>query len=203
MVMAKKQQSTNFKCLILNADSSPLGVITWKRAMILSMKYEDQPKKGIFIIDHYSNEYIHGPNDRRYPMPAVAQLKEYKRRKRIKMPFSKKNVFIRDLMKCSYCQQTFDFNELTYDHVIPRQKWTGKSTPTNWQNIVSCCFPCNQKKGGRTPKEAGMTLSKTPEQPSTHGYILGLSPWSKIPLEWEPYLPQHYKDICNSCNGNS
>src|SRR5665213_1458946 len=32
-----------------------------------------------------------------------------------------------------------------------------------WENLVACCFACNNRKGGRTPDEAGMPLARYPK----------------------------------------
>ena len=37
---------------------------------------------------------------------------------------------------------------------------------TTWENIVTACAPCNLRKGGRTPAQAGMPPLSRPEQPS-------------------------------------
>ncbi len=52
---------------------------------------------------------------------------------------------------------------MTFDHVVPRSKG-GKTT---WQNVVASCGPCNLRKGARSLKQAGMSLRKTPIQPSS------------------------------------
>ena len=44
---------------------------------------------------------------------------------------------------CVYCGETYDFNELTIDHVHPRSR----GGPTNTKNSVCACFQCNQDKG--------------------------------------------------------
>ena len=36
---------------------------------------------------------------------------------------------------------------------------------TTWENIVCACVDCNVRKGGRTPKQAHMTLIRKPEKP--------------------------------------
>jgi 5-methylcytosine-specific restriction endonuclease McrA len=46
------------------------------------------------------------------------------------------------------------------DHVIPKSRGGGGG----WENLVSSCMKCNNKKGNRTPKEAGMPLMKTPRK---------------------------------------
>lgn len=48
-----------------------------------------------------------------------------------------------------------------YDHVVPR----AQGGRTTWENIVIACVPCNQKKGGRTPAQAGLKPLSTPEKP--------------------------------------
>ena len=52
-------------------------------------------------------------------------------------------------------------DEITYDHVVPRALG-GKTT---WENIVTACIDCNQRKGGRTPEQAGMKLRSSPVKP--------------------------------------
>ena len=52
---------------------------------------------------------------------------------------------------------------LTFDHVVPR-RLGGR---TSWENIATACAPCNMKKGGRTPKEAGMRLQFGPIRPTS------------------------------------
>ncbi len=194
----KPSKNTNLypRVLILNADFTPISLTRWRTALKLVYKYIDRPEKGGNIIDYYGGIYIQGPRDRRYPMPAVIQLKNYIRQTKKRVSFSKKNVFLRDKMTCMYCGQTFPFDKLEMEHVVPRSKWRGKGTPTSWTNIVTTCRPCNQKKANRTPSAAGMKLLKHPREPDPKGYIMGLSPWTKIPKEWEPYIPEHYQIIC-------
>jgi len=50
---------------------------------------------------------------------------------------------------------------MTIDHVIPRSKG-GKFS---WDNLVSACPECNQRKGNRNLKEAKMKLLSVPQEP--------------------------------------
>lgn len=61
-------------------------------------------------------------------------------------------VLRRDEFRCQYdgCNR----KATTVDHVTPRCQG-GLST---WTNLVACCRECNERKGGRTPEQAGMTL---------------------------------------------
>ena len=78
------------------------------------------------------------------------------------VPFSKLGVFRRDNFTCGYCGKHLSRNECTADHILP--KWQGNAA--SWNNSITSCFPCNNKKGGRSPKEAGMKLLFQPRTPS-------------------------------------
>ncbi|MCP4692395.1 MAG: HNH endonuclease, partial [Desulfobacterales bacterium] len=84
---------------------------------------------------------------------------------RAKVPFSKRNVFLRDGLKCAYCGA--DGRELTMDHIIPRSRG-GKN---NFDNCVASCAACNNKKACRTPREAGMHLKVRPYQPTISEFL--------------------------------
>lgn len=79
--------------------------------------------------------------------------------------FRKENTFTPEKMKkrdnhtCQYCGTTK--GPMTVDHINPRSRGGENS----WENCVTCCEPCNHKKGNRTPKEAGMTLQSVPTKP--------------------------------------
>jgi 5-methylcytosine-specific restriction endonuclease McrA len=71
-------------------------------------------------------------------------------------------LFARDASLCMYCGKEYGRHSLTRDHVVPLSKG-GRDT---WENVVSACFHCNSRKGGRTPNQAGMPLLAVPFRPS-------------------------------------
>lgn len=73
-----------------------------------------------------------------------------------------RRVLRRDHFTCQYegCQR----KATTVDHVVP----LCQGGSTTWQNLVACCLPCNQSKGGRTPEQAGMRLKNPPKGPRAH-----------------------------------
>jgi len=188
----------NSKCLVLNADFSPLTIISWKKALVWSIKNLENCNIGIDIIDFYKNDYIIGGNDKKFPIPAVAKTARYYRMNNQRVNFSRRNIFIRDDYTCQYCGVKKDLLNLTYDHVIPKSFWgSDKRSPTNWTNIVTACVPCNRKKGNRTPKQANMPLKNYPKEPTKSIKYLPLSTYlskinRSIPQEWLPYLPESY-----------
>jgi len=191
---------THKRALVLNADFRPLGVIGWQRAIVLTLENQETPGTGLEVVTYYADT-IKGTAGKEYPAPAVVRSPNYIKQKKRNIPFSRKNVFIRDQLKCQYCGERFKPSELTYDHVVPRAKWKKQKhviSPTQWNNIVTACIPCNRIKANRTPKEANMKLIKEPQEPNPYGYILGLTPWGVIPEEWYMWLTSlysHLKDV--------
>jgi hypothetical protein len=191
-------KSQNNKCLLLNADYMPLSVIDWKKALTWLIRYENNNKYGIDILDFYKDDYIVGVNNKKYPIPAVARTKRFFTIAASYLTFSRKNIFLRDNYTCQYCNNIFDHKQLTYDHVIPKSKWDyNHGSPTIWTNIVTACLDCNRKKSNRDPKQANMSLQNLPIKPfKTHRYLPIAHHLRKIkdniPKEWVLYLPQSY-----------
>ncbi|MFC4729668.1 HNH endonuclease [Coralloluteibacterium thermophilus] len=71
-------------------------------------------------------------------------------------------LFARDGHLCMYCGNDFSRGQLTRDHVKPISQG-GRDV---WENVVSACFACNSRKGGRTPQQAHMPLLAVPYRPS-------------------------------------
>ena len=71
-------------------------------------------------------------------------------------------LFARDQHLCLYCGRHFHRQSLTRDHVLPISRG-GRDI---WENVVSACFHCNSRKGGRTPQQASMPLLAVPFRPS-------------------------------------
>ena len=95
-------------------------------------------------------------------VPRVVRLLDYDRVPRNSVKFSRRNVFLRDEHRCQYCGRQYGIHNLSLDHVVPRSR----GGLTTWENIVAACLRCNVKKGGRTPREAGMALHRSPAKPT-------------------------------------
>lgn len=79
-------------------------------------------------------------------------------------PLTRTMVFARDRHVCAYCGGRFGQTTLEMEHVTPMSR--GGSTV--WQNVVSACRACNQRKGNRSPEAAGMPLLYVPYVPNRH-----------------------------------
>lgn len=94
-------------------------------------------------------------------VPRIVRLTRFDRMPTQSVRFSRKNLFARDDHTCQYCGKNQPAHKLSMDHVVPKSH----GGPTTWENIVCCCLRCNSRKGGRTPKEARMTLLSRPQKP--------------------------------------
>jgi 5-methylcytosine-specific restriction endonuclease McrA len=97
----------------------------------------------------------------RIRIPRVVVLSAYELLPKGRVRFSRFNIYARDNDTCQYCARQLPRSELNLDHVVPRSQG-GK---TSWENVVCSCVPCNLKKGGRTPLQAGMALLREPTRP--------------------------------------
>lgn len=94
-------------------------------------------------------------------VPRVIRLLSFDRLPSQKLHLNRRSVLARDGHCCQYCGDHFPAHQLSLDHVIPRSR----GGMTAWENVVCACLRCNVKKGGRTPKEARMTLVRRPVRP--------------------------------------
>jgi 5-methylcytosine-specific restriction endonuclease McrA len=120
-------------------------------------------------------------------VPRVIRLLTYDRLPRTRVKFNRRNIFARDGNRCQYCGRRFPTGELSLDHVMPRSRGGG----TDWENIVCACVRCNVRKGGRTPSEAGMRLTKPPIKPRTSP-TLGLKLANRKYQSWKTFLDDAY-----------
>ncbi|NIL98630.1 MAG: HNH endonuclease [Planctomycetales bacterium] len=126
----------------------------------------------------------------RIQIPRVIRLLSYDKVPNRGLRFNRRNVFARDANRCQYCGATFPTSELSLDHVTPRSQGGQMS----WENIVCCCVDCNARKGGRTPREAGMKLIRSPKRPKHNPLLSGKLNNPKYE-SWKTFLSNAYWSI--------
>lgn len=171
------------RTLILDSTGQPVKIVDWQKAILLVLT-----NKAI-VIDAYDNVLIRSASQA-YKLPSILQLLGRNRRKK-EVNFSKKGLFFRDNCQCAYCGEKFKLDDLTMDHVVPACQG-GKKT---WENIVSACKPCNLKKGGRTPAEAGMDLLWQPYRPKWNASMFVQLKKSDPVEKWQDWIPVIRFDI--------
>ena len=123
-------------------------------------------------------------------VPRVIRLMSYDRLPKQTVKFNRRNIFARDNNQCQYCGKKFPTSELSLDHVTPRSQ----GGQTTWENIVCACVNCNVRKGGRTPREAGMALIRRPEKPK-RSPILNLKLTNRKYQSWKSFLDNAYWSV--------
>ena len=126
--------------LVINADLGPLHRVSLRHAVRMLVRrvaeiHEAEPDRLIGV----------------YPMPTVVRLVRYvvtRWRYTAGPAWSRSGVLLRDGRRCGYCAG----HATTVDHILPRSRG-GRNT---WHNTIAACEGCNQRKGDRTPAEAGM-----------------------------------------------
>ncbi len=163
--------------LLLNASYEPLKIIGWQRAITLLFAGK------VEVIEEYTHE-IHSVTFA-IKLPSILRLLKYVRVKKSKIvKFSRANIYARDSYTCQYCNTPFRSEELTFDHVIP----VSRNGTKNWENIVTACIDCNRRKGGQTPREAGMTLIRRPIEPQWVPSLSLTLVFKNAPESWRDYL---------------
>jgi 5-methylcytosine-specific restriction endonuclease McrA len=142
--------------LVLNATFEPINVTAVRRAMVLMIK-------GVAQAEEINHMQVHSVS-RVLPVPSVIRLLAYRHIPQQTRALSRKNILLRDRNTCQFCSRTLPAAELTLDHVVPRSRG-GRSS---WENLVTCCYQCNNSKGDRTPEEAGFALTRRPRPFTLH-----------------------------------
>ena len=187
---------TNAAVLVLNRHFQPIHVTNVKRAFSLlylgvarvidpEFKTFDFDSWAQLSVEVHSGDFIRTVN-RAIRVPRVIVLQLYDRIPKTKVRFSRHNIYMRDSNTCQYCGRELPRAELNLDHVVPR----AQGGRTSWENVATACAPCNLRKGGRTPRQAGMHIMREPIRPTSwqlqdHGKSF---PPNYLHRSWRDYL---------------
>lgn len=168
--------------LVLNPGYEPVARVPWQRAVTLLFLGK------VEIVEEYDDREIRAVTFV-LKMPSVVRLLRALRGAKRAIKFSRENVYARDGGRCQYCGAGVRRDEITYDHVVPR----ALGGTTTWENIVTACVECNQKKGGRTPAQAGLRLRSAPVRPKK------LPEAFRVTLTFRQGMPESWRSFLRSC----
>jgi 5-methylcytosine-specific restriction endonuclease McrA len=138
--------------IVLNASYEQLHVVSVQHAIRMLVRE-------VAVVEEAHDGASIGP----FPFPRVLRLVRYVvtkwRYASGRLQYTRVGVLKRDKYRCAYCGQA---GATTMDHVVPRSRG-GRG---EWLNAVAAHARCNEKKGCRTPEEAGMPLLWQPWIPS-------------------------------------
>ena len=140
--------------IVLDKTYRPFSIFDSRKAFLLEVSQRCE------VLSYYSERYsLKSSSLKEYKRPLVIRVSVLAKRELSDRP-SKMAIFLRDDFTCAYCGRVLRDSELTVDHIVPRSRGGEYS----WTNLVTCCPFCNQKKGSRTPEEAGMELLFRPKK---------------------------------------
>ena len=180
------------RVLVLNKSYFPVHIISVRRAFcmlyqgvakVVNDQYETFDFASWSELSVMKNEDYVGLVNKVIKVPRVIVLIAYDRVPRRRVRFNRMNIYARDRNTCQYCGLTLSRRELNIDHVVPRSRG-GKSV---WENVVCSCLECNRRKGGRTPKEAGLNLIKPPHRPNWTPHMVPSIDRLRYE-EWKPFI---------------
>lgn len=145
----------NWKVLKLDSSYRPIQVIDWTEA--ITMVFTGRAN----VVEYREGCYARSASDK-FQIPSVISINRYVKQARVTLRVSRRNLFIRDDYTCQYCSVRFPKGTLTIDHVTPKSA----GGPKTWENIVTACRRCNQKKADHLPRDVGMFPKNTPRAPS-------------------------------------
>jgi 5-methylcytosine-specific restriction endonuclease McrA len=145
--------------LVLDMNWQPTGFCTWQNAVKLLWEGRAEVVK-----EDEAGRVLRSPSFT-MGMPRVIVVRNaWTKRRRQAVPFSRRNIAVRDNSTCQYCGKLLQTKQYTMDHVIPRSQ----GGVSSWTNLVLACIRCNKYKSGSTPEQAGMTLIKQPVEPKAN-----------------------------------
>jgi 5-methylcytosine-specific restriction endonuclease McrA len=150
------------RCVVLNTTYEPITVVSSKRALILYLEGK------AMILEEHPELVVRSPSQT-FPVPTSIVLKHFVKGRivfRTKALLTQRNLFIRDQYTCQYCgrnkQQIKHSEFMTRDHVIPRHL----GGMDIWENVVTCCNSCNNKKAYHSLGDINMPLLTIPKAPT-------------------------------------
>ena len=156
------------RILRLNLAGQPIEWLEWQSAVCLfarelvSWSMGDVVKK---VCGGYSR--LTGAQSTIELPSIIACGGEQLARPRSEYPLTNPALFARDNRLCLYCANEFPLSQLTRDHIVP----TSRGGADRWENVVSACRRCNQRKADYLLEETDMQLMALPYRPNNAEYL--------------------------------
>ncbi|MCK9603246.1 MAG: HNH endonuclease [Candidatus Omnitrophica bacterium] len=180
-ILAPNASTAHLSTALLDMNLQFMRFVPWQRAMTMYVR------GSVNIIQPYMRETESGVREPVFVktpsyhifLPFIVTLRQfvydpYAGYLRSNSPIAtKRAILTRDGFQCAYCGE----RGTTVDHIIPQSKGGGNT----WENLITACQACNNRKSDRTPEEAGMKLLFQPEtydggrsdiEAEIHGYLM-------------------------------
>jgi 5-methylcytosine-specific restriction endonuclease McrA len=147
-------------CLALNASFEPLTILPVERALRLVI----DSKAEVLEVD--ASRMFRSEREE-LPCPIVIRLVRFVHvPRRFRRQVTNTFLFARDRYRCQYCNRhrasLRNREFLTRDHIVP----ISAGGDNSWQNVVTACSTCNNKKADHSLQESGFHLQHVPVEPN-------------------------------------
>lgn len=142
-------QTLGLQTLVLNPSETPISIVPFRRVLTRVRNQTAVVKR------FYEGTLIKSAGGWSSPIPSVIQMVYQSGKKPFipkftsTLPFTRKNVYLRDRGHCMYCGRKVGLNSFSFDHYIPKSD----GGTVCWENILVCCLRCNGKKGNKHPAQ--------------------------------------------------
>jgi 5-methylcytosine-specific restriction endonuclease McrA len=163
--------------LVIDRDFQPIMIINWQKAFCLIFTGKAE------VIKESDSRLIHS-SYKVFKFPTVIQIftrVNYS----VRVTLNRWSIFARDNFSCAYCGVVQTKKELSLDHIHPVSKG-GKSS---WENLITACQKCNQKKSDKTAEEAGLKMRLKPYRPVwSPSFMMSVYQIKTINDDWKDFL---------------
>ena len=176
------------RILRINTAGAPIEWLSWQEAVCLHARELVSWTYGEEVMD------VHGGFSRETGEQTVVTLNSIMACKgkvftnsRRQPPLTNRALFKRDHYTCLYCGKTFEYEQLSRDHVKP----VSKGGRDIWTNVVTSCKRCNARKGNSNLADISMDLLALPYKPN-HAEFLALSHSGRILGDQMAFLKRQF-----------
>jgi 5-methylcytosine-specific restriction endonuclease McrA len=165
-------------CLALNASFEPLTILPVRRALRLVI----DRKAEVLEVDE---NRVFRSERREMPCPSVIRLVRYVHvPRRFRRQVTNTFLFARDGYRCQYCNkhrsELRGREFLTRDHIVP----LSLGGDNGWENVVTACSACNNRKGSHLPEQVGMHPLHMPVEPNYVELVWAVRRITPVQAKW-------------------
>ena len=154
--------------LRLNSAGQPIEWLTWKECVCVYARGLVEWSLGGVVKTVYGGRSRLSGARTSISLPAIVAVGGDRLAPvRVRPPLTNSALFYRDNCQCLYCGGYFSFEDLSRDHVHP----SSRGGQDKWENVVTACKRCNQRKGDALLSEIDMDLLALPYRPNPAEYL--------------------------------
>lgn len=169
-----------------------IGLLCRNMAQVVTEEYDLHDFESWLELSQYAKTDIIRTPTRQVAVPQVIKLNGYSGFPPRQVKLTRRNIYLRDDMRCQYCGKRPPMQELTIDHIVPRSR----GGTTTWTNVTLACARCNRLKANKLPDECGLKPLKRPVAPKWISCARNWLPGAdKAAPLWQKFIDNAYWNV--------